>query len=756
MTADKPFNFESTAGKLPKQVVPTEYSIRIIPDLEKLTFTGSETVKLNVHAPVRELVLNALELEIARASVDDKNLPQSAVEIDRSTELLTLTLPSELAAGDHTLALSFSGKINQQGQGFFYMRYQEQGTGAKKIALGTQFEATDARRFFPCWDEPSFRARFKLTAVVPENWLAVSNMPVESETKIGNGKEVRFAMTPSMASYLNVFVAGELDLIETKAASTQIRVIATKGKAEWGRYALESTAQILEYYNDYFGIPYPLPKLDQIAIPGGFGGAMENWGGITYYETGLLFDPEKSSAATRQGIYEVIAHETAHQWFGDLVTMAWWDNLWLNEGFASWMGTKCTAHFNPQWEVWLEKDTPRDPTRRTGISKELEMEGDARSTTHPIQQPIANEAEANSAFDDITYRKGQAFLLMLERFLGENTFRDGIRRYMAAHKYSNSTTADLWNALSQASGKPVGEIAAGWIEQPGFPVVKVKRDGENVSLMQQRFTIHFPNAPVLQWKIPLTYLLIGDAKPQSRLMTEKVDKLRNIPVDRALKLNADGAGNYRVEYDEPSWKQLLDSLPKLGVADRVNLLGDAWAFVQANRTPLSSYFHLIEDLPPGVELAEREQIIDAFDYINRLLIGNAAREKFQNYARSILRPTFDRLGWEPKKDDAPRAALLRASLIEALGELNDQEIVAGCRQRFQKYIVEPESIVPDLRPSVLRVVGHYADDPTWSKLRELGLKTTSTEEKQNYYDALASARDPRLVTKSLQISLTDE
>src|SRR5207302_662020 len=250
---------------------------------------------------------------------------------------------------------------------------------AKKIALGTQFEATDARSFFPCWDEPGFRARFHLTAIIPENWLAVSNMPVESERKIDKGKEVRFATTPPMASYLNVFVAGELDSIETKAAGTQIRVIATKGKAEWGRYALESTAQILEYFNDYFGVPYPLPKLDQLAIP-------------------------------------------------------------------------------------------RDPTRRTGISRELEMEGDARSTTHGIQQPIANEAEANSAFDDITYRKGQAFLLMLESFLGENAFRDGIRRYMAAHKYSNSTTADLWNALSQASGKPVGQIAAGWTEQPGFPV----------------------------------------------------------------------------------------------------------------------------------------------------------------------------------------------------------------------------------------------------------------------------------------------
>ena len=756
MKAEKSFNFETTPGKLPKQVVPAEYSIRIIPDIEKLTFTGSETLKLNVRAPVRELVLNALELEITSASVDDKMLPQSAVKIDKRNERLTLTLPSELAAGDHMLALSFSGKNNQQGQGLFYMQYQEQGTGATKIALGTQFEATDARRFFPCWDEPSFRARFQLAAVVPKNWLAVSNMPIESETKIDNGKEVRFAMTPLMASYLNVFVAGELELIETKAAGTQIRVIATKGKAKWGRYALESTAQILEYYNDYFDVPYPLPKLDQIAIPGGFGGAMENWGGITYYETGLLFDPEKSSAATRQGIYEVIAHETAHQWFGDLVTMAWWDNLWLNEGFASWMGTKCTAHFNPQWEVWLEKNIPRDPTRRTGISKELEMEGDARSTTHPIQQPIANEAEANSAFDDITYRKGQAFLLMLESFLGESAFRDGIRRYMTAHKYSNSTTADLWNALSEASGKPVGEIATGWTEQPGFPVVKVKRDGADVSLTQERFTIHFPNAPALQWKIPLTYFVVGDGRPQSRVMTDKIDKLQNIPVDRALKLNAEGAGNYRVEYDEPSWKLLLDALPKLSVADRVNLLSDAWAFVQANRTPLSTYFGLIERLPAGVELAEREQIINAFDYINRLLIGNPAQEKFQNYARSILRPSFDQLGWAPKKDEEPRAALLRASLIDALGDLNDQEIVAGSRERFQNYLVDPASIAPDLRPSIFRVVGHYADEATWNKLHELGLKTTSTEEKQNYYNALAAARDPRLVAKTLQISLTDE
>src|SRR6266403_2172085 len=756
MTAEKPFSFKDTPGKLPKEVVPTDYSIRIIPNIDAFTFTGAETVKLKVRSPIHQLVLNALELEITEASLDDQVLPKSALKVDKEKELLTLALPSELPQGDHTLALSFSGKINQQGQGLFYVHYQEQGSGAQKIMLGTQFEATDARRFFPCWDEPAFRARFQLTVVVPENWLAVSNMPVESERKIAGGKEVCFAPTPPMSSYLNVFVAGELDVIESRVGPTQIRVITTKGKAELGRYALEASAQILQYYNDYFGVPYPLPKLDQIAVPGGFGGAMENWGGITYFESVLLFDPEKSSDNTKHDIFAVIAHEMAHMWFGDLVTMAWWDNLWLNEGFASWMGTKCTAQFNPQWEVWLRKTVPRDPARRVGIAKEQAMEGDARSTTHPVQQPIATEAEASSAFDDITYKKGQSFIRMLESFLGEDVFRDGIRRYIAAHKYSNSTTADLWKSLADASGKPVGEIAAGWTEQPGFPVVKVKREADGkVRLTQERFAVNFKNAPPLLWQIPLTYSVVGET-PATLLMTDKTAALENIPADRALKLNLKGAGNYRVEYDDRSWELLLKALPKLGVEDRVNLMSDAWALVQAGPAPVSLYFGLVEKLPASTDLAEREQIINVLVFVNGLLVGSSERERFQRYARSLLRPTFATLGWEPKPDEPPNAGRLRASLIGALGHLNDPEIIAGCRERFRKYLAHPESLLPDLRAPVLAVVGRYADEKTWDKLHELGQKTTSIEDQQNYYEALACATDPKLVKKTLAIALTDE
>ena len=753
---EKPFNFNETPGKLPKEVIPSEYAIRIVPNLDNFTFAGSENVKLNVQNPVRQLVLNALELKIEAASVDGKELPASAIKTDNEKELLTLTFPSELAAGDHALTLRFTGKINQQGQALFYMRYQERGSGARKVMLGTQFEATDARRFFPCWDEPAFRARFQLTAVVPENWLAVSNMPVESEQKTTGGKEVRFAATPPMSSYLNVFVAGELDFIESRVGPTRIRVIATKGKAELGRYALDASAEILKYYNDYFGVPYPLPKLDQIALPGGFGGAMENWGGITYFESTLLFDPRSSSAETKQNIYEVIAHEVAHMWFGDLVTMAWWDNLWLNEGFASWMGSKCTAHFNPQWEVWLARNVPRDPTRRTGIAKEAAMEGDGRSTTHPIQQRVETEAEANSAFDDITYKKGQSFLRMLESFLGENVFRDGIRRYIAAHKYSNTTTADLWKALSEASNKSVGAIAVGWTEQPGFPVVKVNREaGGKVQLSQERFTVNFKNAPPILWQIPLTYSVVGGT-PATLLMTDKTASLENIPADRALKLNVNGAGNYRVQYDDLSWQLLLKALLRLGVEDRVNLMSDAWAFVQAGRSSASLYFGLIENLPASTDLAEREQMIEVIEFINRLLIDSPAREKFQQYARSLLRSTFETVGWQPKPGEAPIAGNLRASLIKAFGDLDDSDVIADCRKRFEKYVADPASLSPDLRAPVLAVVGRYADEKTWNKLHELGLKTTSSEEKQNYYNALASAIDPKLVKKTLAIALTDE
>ncbi len=757
MRAEKKFEFASTPGKLPKEVVPQQYAVRIQPDLDKLTFAGSEFVQLEVQKPVRNLVLNALELKITSASVDGETLEKSAIALDEKEQLLTLTLPKELAPGKHELALKFTGKVNAQGQGLFYARYQEKGSEEKKILLGTQFEATDARRMFPCWDEPSFRARFQLTAVVPEKFMAVSNMPIEQEQKTEAGKEVRFGLTPAMSSYLVVLCAGEFDAIEGEQDGIKLRVITTKGKAETGRYALESEAKILHFYNEYFGVPYPLPKLDLIALPGGFGGAMENWGGITYYESVLLFDPKSSTITTKQDVFAVIAHEMAHQWFGDLVTMAWWDNLWLNEGFASWMGTKCTDHFNPDWNAWLRRSTSRNPARRIGFAKDTAMQADARSTTHPVQQPVKTEAEAGGAFDEITYQKGSAIIRMLESFLGPDVFRDGIRKYIAAHKYSNTTTADLWDALTEVSGKPVGEIAPPWTEQPGFPVVNFSRDSNSLKLAQERFTVHFENPPPFQWQIPLTYGIEGIAAPNSFLLREKTGALPGeVPNDRAVKLNVGDAGYYRTAYDDQSWKLLLKVSDGLAEADRVNLLIDAWAFVEAGKRPLAHYLGLAEKVTDKDQRATYDQIIDTFVMMNRLLAADPIRPRFQQYARALLRPAFDRIGWEPKPGETVSVALLRSSLIRGLGILNDSDIIANCRSRFDKFSKDATAIPPDLRPAVFSVVGRYADNQTWEKLHKLGLKTDSIEEKGYYYDALANAMNPDLISRTVAISLTDE
>ncbi len=757
MKAEKPFSFEATPGKLPKQIVPEEYSVRIVPNVEKFTFAGSESIKVNVRTPQRQIILNAADIDVASAAVDGKALPKSAVQIDRGQELLRISLADKLVPGKHQLDLRFSGKINQAGLGLFYARYNEQGSGAEKIMLGTQFEATDARRFFPCWDEPAFRARFQLTTVVPANWTAVSNMPVEKETTTKEGKEVRFGMTPAMASYLNLFVAGELETVETQAHGVHVRVVTTKGKAKWGQYALESSVRLLDYYNEYFGVPYPLPKLDQIAIPGGFGGAMENWGAITYFESSLLFDPEKNSESAKQDIFAVLAHEMAHMWFGDLVTMAWWDDLWLNEGFASWMGTKSTAFFNPQWEVWLRRNIPRNPMRRTGIAKEQAMEGDVRKTTHSIQQPVVNEAEANSAFDDITYLKGQSFIRMLENYLGEETFRAGIRRYISDHKYSNATTADLWKALADASGKPIEEIATSWVHQPGFPLITVTRAGDHIQLKQERMTVNFKEPASVTWPIPLTYEVMGGEKAETRTMLfrEREAKIDGLPDGGAVKLNANGAGNYRVRYDDASWAGILRMFQGMSLSDRVNLLSDQWALVEADLAPWKSYKDLIRLLPSPNDLADREQIIGVFDLIDGLLDGTKEREAFREDARSMLRPTFDNLGWEVKPGEPPRSTNLRASVITALGDLGDPEIKAGCQQRFLE-LCEGKNYSPNMRRAVLCVTGRYADEKTWNKLHELGLATTNIGEKQDFYEALARASDPALIKRTLQIALTNE
>jgi aminopeptidase N len=745
--AEEPFSLEKTPGKLPRDVVPKHYAIRIEPDLEAATFRGRETIEIDVRKPVRALVLNANALEITRAQIDGRAFTP---QLDDAEQTLTLPLAEELPAGVHRLELEFSGKLGEQPFGLFIARYQD-GT-LQKRALSTQMEATDARRMFPCWDEPVFRATFELTAVVPAVLTAVSNMPIAAETALAEGlKEVRFARTPPMASYLIALFAGELESIEDEVDGVKLRMLTTAGKREQARYALEATKKILPFYNQYFGTKYPLPKLDQIAFPSTGASGMENWGAILYADTALLFDPAASSQSTRERVFGVVAHEIAHQWFGDLVTMAWWDNLWLNEGFASWMGTKATDHFNPEWQMWL----------RTSGEKEWAMSLDARATTHPIQQPVATEEAANDAFDEITYQKGQSFLRMVESYLGEQAFREGLRSYMRKHAYSSTTTADLWKALEDASGKPVRSFAAGWTQQPGFPVVKLSEttaDGAiAVEIAQERFTLNQTNAEPLFWAIPI---LLGPAAAplDAQVILLKETKLPPMPIEAglALKANIGDVGYYRAWYDDALFKRLHKATPLMATADRLSLLNDAWAMALAGRSPVTRCLDLIGTLRDDTSYAIVDRLVDACWFIHELERGQPGAAAFDARARQLLAPHLARLGWDAKPDEKQLDALLRSSLIETLGALGDEAVLAEARRRFRAFLAKGEPLPGDLRRAVLGLVGRGADAETWEKLHELACAETSTEQKHTYYRALACAHSGELASRTLALSLTDE
>jgi len=752
--AEQKFDFATTPGKLPKEVRPSAYRIDIKTDLDALTFTGHEEVDIDAAKPTDTITLNALGLAFQSAALKGEDGAAAEVSIDEKQQTATLRFPHPLGAGAHTLTIDYSGPIRPQPSGLYYNDYATHGdaaSGGKKRMLVTQFEATDARRMFPGWDEPAFKATYTLSAVVPETFRTISNMPAAQEEPAGGGqKKVSFAVTPKMSSYLLVLVAGEMDRINQSVGDTDIGVDAVKGKGEQGRYALGAASMILPYYNDYFGVKYPLPKLDLIAIPGNYAaGAMENWGGITYIDNALLFDPATSSEATRQSIFHVIAHEMAHQWSGDLVTMAWWDDIWLNEGFASWMDSKASDHFNPDWKVWLRAHAETDRA----------MAQDSRRTTHPIQQVIKDESEADAAFDSITYLKGQAFIRMIENYLGETIFRDGMRRYMAAHAYSNSTTADLWAALEAASGKPVASIAAGFTEQPGIPLVMLKTrcaDGETqVTLGQSRFTIHDPGAAKLTWQVPVTLGRPGEA-PQSLLLGPKGATATFAGCGKPVKANIGDVGYYRVRYDDDDLKALAAAYSQLTPADRVNLLGDVWAMAEAGLDGPQQFLDLTRQLVGETELAVWTQVLTSLREIDDLERGSPDREAFRAYARGLLAPVLARIGWDPKPDDTSDITLLRGSLIRTLGRFGDAGVVAEAKKRFQAFIADPASLPPSLQDSVVSVVGYTADRAIWDQLHALGKAASGTETRLRFYGALAGAQDPALIADAVAIADTGE
>jgi aminopeptidase N len=749
--AEAIFSFDATPGKLPKTVVPINYSIELRPDAERLVLPGVEVIDIEVREPTARLTLNAVNITIASVTVDG-SAQHADVALDAAAETATFTFAQPLTAGVHRLRIAFTAQINKFDRGFFFVDYPTDG-GVKRL-LTSKLEPADARRIFPCWDEPAFKASFALTVQVPRQFLAVGNMPIVREEPLEpNMKVVTFAPTPKMSTYLFVLTAGELERITAEAEGVTIGVVTTSGKAANGKFALDSAVKLLTWFNDYFGVKYPLPKLDLIAVPGGFGGAMENWGGITFFESRLLFDPATNPDSARRGIFSIIAHEMAHQWFGDLVTMAWWDNLWLNEGFATWMATKAAEQFYPQWQSWLN-----------GYGqKQFAMALDARRTSHPIQQPVANESEAMIAFDAITYNKGQALIRMLENYLGEAAFRDGIRAYMAAHAYGNTTTADLWRALERVGHKPVTEIAASFTEQDGVPLILAEAacdgDKQRLTLRQDRFVVapsRTAALPARNWQIPVAVGKVGSARPADVLLLRGSTDIAAGSCGEAIKVNLGDIGYYRVAYGPASAAALAKAMPQMSPTDRVSFLADSWAMVQAGRAEPSSYLALIEKVGVDDRRPVWDQVITVFSTLNRLSRGRPERPALQRYISARLRPVLDQLGWDGSGSGDDDNTLLRGSLIRTLGEVGDETVIVEARRRFAEFLLDTKSLPAALRDPIAYVAGIAADRTTYDTLLTLARKSTVTSERLRYYFAAAAAHDPALARATLDLALGDE
>jgi aminopeptidase N len=759
--AEPVFSFATTPGVLPKTVVPVHYALEFTPDFDRLTFTGSELIDIDIAEPTSRVVLNAVELTIESAAVDGE--AASSTVFQEAQQTVTFAFPHPIAAGRHKLRVAFAGRFSRNGNALFYVDYAA--ADGRKRMISSHLEPADARRMFPGFDEPAFKASFALTVTVPQALMAVSNMPVAGEEPAGEGKKrIAFQPTPRMSSYLLTLTAGDLERITTDVDGVTIGVVTTRGKSGQGRYALEIATDVMRYYNAYFGVAYPLPKLDLIAVPGGRDRAMENWGGVTFYESRLLVDPAKSAEDVRRIIFTFVAHEIAHQWFGDLVTMAWWDNVWLNEGFASWMEAKAAEVLHPDWQSWLDGGP---------VSfRQSAMNDDAGRASHPIQRPVANEAEAMAAFDAISYGKGQAVVHMLENYLGEEAFRAGIRAYIAQHAYSNATTADLWQALQTASGKPVTAVASGFTEQAGIPLVVAQAsctgDAQRVTLRQDRFTVRDAAAketaskdsasadaaarPV-RWQVPVTRGGVGGA--EESLLLDGAAEFAAGRCGDPVKLNFGAVGYYRVQYDAVMYEALARVIDRLPAADRANLVNDTWALVETSRVPPDAFLGLIDRLAGDDNRAVADIIIRALTRIDRLQWNRPERAAFQAYGRAMLRPLFDRVGWHAAPSEPGDYAGLRTRLIGVLGTFGDEAIAAEAKRRFAKSVGDPFSLAGPLRETVLSVAGRYADRATYDALLALA-RGAQTWERQRYYTAAAGARDPDLARETLALTLTDE
>ncbi len=688
--------------------------------------------------------MNCSDLKISSCSVKsgEKTIKSTQITNEKKEELQIKL--KEKIKGKATINIEFQGILNDRLLGFYRSQYQQ--NGKTKYLATTQFEAADARRAFPCWDEPEAKATFEISIIADSKFTAISNMPVKSKKKIGSKTIYNFGKTPIVSTYLIYLGVGEFEYLTGKIGKTQIRVVTTKGNKSKGKFSLELGKKLLSSYEKYFGIKYPLPKLDLIAVPDFAAGAMENWGAITFRETILLYDPKTSSTRTKQYIAEVISHEIAHQWFGNLVTMKWWNDLWLNESFATFMATKFVDKFYPEWDLW---------DQFVEDAMNVAMGLDSLKTTHPIDVKVNSPAEIREIFDAISYDKGGCILRMLEHYVGEPNFQKGLKKYLSDYKYKNAEGQDLWNAIGKASGMPVSSMVHTWLKQPGFPLIEINQDENTLKLKQKRYLLESDkkfNKGL--WSIPLSLGLEGEIS--KKLFTKKSMSLKLPKNTVGFVANYGRKGFYRVKYDEGillDLKMLVDK-KRIPAIDRWAIQNDLFSLCVSGDEQVRNYLDFSDAYFDEDSYLASVNVAHNLASLYFRVFDEKFAEEIRSYAVNYFRKILFNLGWEPKKTDKHTDALLRSFVIYALGKMNDDEVTDEALRRYKKFLASPSSISPDLVEPICSIAAWNGNSKTHAELTKLYKKAKTMEEKLRFLGAMCGFKDKKLLLKSLDFSQT--
>jgi puromycin-sensitive aminopeptidase len=723
--------------RLPTGISPNHYKLALTPDLEACTFEGTVAIEVSITEPAAEIVFNAAELEIGQTTVVDSTgaTHVGTVTTDEKLERATVTFPNAFSAGDATLHVAYTGRINDDLRGFYRSTFTD-AEGQQRVIATTQFESTDARRAFPCWDEPECKATFDVRMFVPDGLMGLSNGPVVAEEKADGGTWVTFGTTMKMSTYLVAFIVGPL--VATPAVdvdSVPLRVACVPGRERLADFALEVGAHALRFFASYFDLPYPAGKLDLVALPDFAFGAMENLGCVTFRETALLVDSEQASRLELERIADVVSHEIAHMWFGDLVTMKWWNGIWLNEAFATFMEIAAVDAFRPSWKRWVSFSTERSAAMST----------DGLASTRPIEYEVVSPEEAQGMFDVLTYQKGGAVLRMLEMFLGQSAFRDGIRLYLRQHAYANTETTDLWDALEEASGQPVRAIMDSWIFQGGHPLVSVDAsDAGGITLSQKRFRyLADPSDADARWEVPV--LLRSASGASSVLLTDASVAIEGGP----YVVNAGGWGVFRTRYSDPLFASLLDSLSELDPIERFNLVSDTWAAAVAGSVPVDAFLDLVALLGDERDPSVWDTVTGGLDVVHRI----APSEGLRVWIRGIIEPLFTSLGWSPVEGEDEQVTRLRGSLLGALGTIGEsRSVVARAIESFDAGLTD---LSPDLWSSVVSTVAWNGDPAHYEVFWDRIHNATTPQDEVRYLWRIGMFPSTALLMRTLDSVLTE-